>query len=72
MKIRADFKLRDLTTAELATLYDVPERTLRNWIKKHKEKIGEKESRWWNVNQVITIMKLRGPVTAIMQDEDEI
>ena len=72
MKIKADFELRDLTTAELADLYGRPQRSFREWIRQHKDKIGEKTGRWWSVNQVIIILKLRGPVKAVMSlDEDD-
>lgn len=72
MKVIMNFKVRDLRTNELAELYNSPERSFRDWLRKHKDKIGKKEGGKWKTNQVITIMKLRGPIEAVVIEEEEI
>jgi hypothetical protein len=72
MKVTVEFKYRDLTTIELAELYGRSERSMREWLRNNKEKIGKKEGRWWSVKQVIKITELRGPIGAIMKDEEEL
>ena len=72
MKIKVEFRLRDMTTAEIAAGYGRSERSMRDWLRKYRHIIGEKEGDWYNVKQVIKIIELRGPMGAVMIEEEEI
>ena len=72
MKVTMNFKLKDYRTSELAELWDTPERSFRDWIRKNKDKIGKKEGGKWKTEQVLTMIKLRGPINAVVTEEEEI
>lgn len=72
MKVTMNFRVRDMRTSELAELYDSPERSFRDWLRKNREKIGKKEGGKWNTHQVLRIIELRGPITAVVTEEEEL
>lgn len=72
MKVTVEFKYRDLTTSELADFYGKSERSMRAWLQLHKEKVGRKIGRQWSVKQVMKITELRGPIGAVMIDQEEL
>jgi hypothetical protein len=54
------FRLKAYTTKEMAELYDVTPKTFRTMIKPFLEEIGKRSGWYFNVNQVMTILKKCG------------
>jgi hypothetical protein len=49
------------TTKELAAIYKVSERIMRNYIKRFAKEIGPRVGYYWTINQVEMIIRLLGP-----------
>lgn len=58
MSDKKTIKVRPYTTKELAALYGVDIKTLRKWLKPHKERIGERIGYYYNIDQVKVIFQL--------------
>jgi transcriptional regulator GlxA family with amidase domain len=52
--------IKPYTVAELATFYEVGDRTFKRWLEPFKTDIGEKNGRYYSVVQVKTIFKKLG------------
>lgn len=54
------YKVKPYTLKELAALYDVDDRTIRNWIEPFKAEIGKKNGNYYSVIQVRIIFTRLG------------
>ena len=61
-------KLMPYSIAELASVYDVCERTFKKWISPFADEIGEKQGRYFNISQVRIIIEKLGLPTEIPID----
>lgn len=52
--------IRPYTISELATIYGIKPRTMRMWIARHHESIGEKVGRYFTALQVKIIFEKLG------------
>lgn len=52
--------IKSYNVTELANLYNETTRTIRNWLKPHKETIGKKNGQRFSPKQVEIIFKLLG------------
>lgn len=52
--------IRPYSLAELAEIYGVSTHTMRNWIKRHNNSIGERVGRFYTTLQVKTIFEKLG------------
>ena len=64
-------KVRPYTVTELASLYEVDVRTMRNWLNKFKDKMGEKVGRYYSIPQVKIIFDKLNVPHYINPDEKE-
>ena len=53
-------EIKAYTTKELAAIYDIGDKTFYKWIAPFKEEIGIKRGRFYNINQVRTIIDKLG------------
>jgi transposase len=53
-------RLRAYSYKELATLYGISHRTLKNWLEPFKTEIGEKRGRYFTVKQMEVVFKRLG------------
>lgn len=53
-------EVKPLTTGQLAELYQINERTFKNWIEPHVKEIGEKRGNFYNITQVQIIFSKLG------------
>lgn len=53
-------KLRAYSYKELATLYGISHRTLKNWLEPFEDEIGQKRGRYFTVNQMEVVFKRLG------------
>ena len=53
-------KLRAYSYKELATLYGISHRTLKNWLEPFEKEIGEKRGRYFTVKQMEVVFKRLG------------
>lgn len=57
---KKNYKSKALSVAELAHLYKVSSRTVKNWLTPHADAIGEKVGRFYTVKQVEIIFEKLG------------
>ncbi|MBL7732296.1 MAG: hypothetical protein JNM88_14050 [Chitinophagaceae bacterium] len=61
MKIQSKgVELKPYSLKELALMYGVSNPTMKNWIHRHKEKIGERIGHYYLISQVKTIFHVLG------------
>jgi hypothetical protein len=53
-------KLLPYSVVELATIYDVCDRTFKKWLKPFEQEIGVKQGRYFNISQVKIIIEKLG------------
>jgi hypothetical protein len=53
-------EIRPYSTKELASIYDVCDKTMKKWIKPFTSEIGEKNGRYYSVVQVKVIFDKLG------------
>lgn len=63
--------IRPYSKRELAALYEVTPRAFYTMFKKHSDKVGEKEGRYYNINQVILIFRYLGMPPSLLPDDYE-
>lgn len=54
------FPVRAYTAQELSKIYKVCKKTFMRWIKPFEEVIGERQGRYYNINQVKIILEKLG------------
>jgi hypothetical protein len=57
---QATFPLRAYTALELSRFYSVCKKTFMRWLKPFEEAIGERQGRYYNINQVKIILEKLG------------
>lgn len=57
---RDSIEVKPYSISELATIYSVKPRTMRMWIARHREAIGEKTGRFFTALQVRIIFNKLG------------
>jgi hypothetical protein len=57
---KREIEIKPYNIKELAAIYEMNPRTFSVWLNKLKHHIGEKKGRYFDVNQVETIIKLLG------------
>lgn len=62
------FEVRAYSVKELSAFYCVCERTFRKWISVFKSEIGERVGRYYNIRQVMIILKKLGLPSSFDQD----
>jgi len=55
-----DIKVKAYSPGELAALYDIDGRTFNNWVRSIKDKVGERQGRYYTPAQVRIILKHLG------------
>ncbi len=63
-------QLRGYSLPELANLYQISSRTFKKWIKPFAAEIGKRQGRFYNVNQVKTILANLGFPEVISTEHD--
>ncbi len=62
--------IRHYNNTELARIYGVDRGTIRSWLERIKDKIGERDGNYWMIPQVKIIFKhLDLPSNIIVRDE---
>jgi hypothetical protein len=62
--MKASIEIKPYTTKQLALLYGVSANTMRTWIRKHKNAVGEKNGHFYSIWQIEIIFdKIGYPVT---------
>ena len=56
-----DILTRPMTTAELSACYGVTVKTVRKWIRPHKDRLGARVGYIWTPRQVAIIIEVLGP-----------
>lgn len=64
--------LRSYSLAELARLYEVCDRTFKKWIKPFAADIGERQGRYYTINQVRIILAKLGIPASVTLSQDEV
>lgn len=59
-KTQTKFPMRAYTAMELSRIYKVCKKTFMRWLKPFEEQIGERQGRYYNINQVKTIIEKLG------------
>jgi len=59
-KTQLKFPMRAYTAMELSRIYKVCKKTFMRWLKPFEEQIGERQGRYYNINQVKTIIEKLG------------
>ena len=59
-KTQTKFPMRAYTAIELSRIYKVCKKTFMRWLKPFEEQIGERQGRYYNINQVKTIIEKLG------------
>lgn len=57
---QAKFPFRAYTALELSKIYKVCKKTFMRWLKPFDSVIGERQGRYYNINQVKTIIEKLG------------
>ena len=52
--------IKPYSLSELAEIYGVTNRTMKNWLSSHEHRIGEKIGRLYNTRQVKVIFEILG------------
>ena len=67
-KEKKEFKLKPYSIQELANFYSISYCTMKKWLDKFKDDLGEKMGRYYTVKQVETIIdKLGMPKTISLE-----
>jgi len=59
-KTQTKFPMRAYTAMEMSRIYKVCKKTFMRWLKPFEEQIGERQGRYYNINQVKTIIEKLG------------
>jgi hypothetical protein len=59
-KTQLKFPMRAYTAMELSRFYKVCKKTFMRWLRPFEEQIGERQGRYYNINQVKTIIEKLG------------
>jgi transcription initiation factor TFIIIB Brf1 subunit/transcription initiation factor TFIIB len=62
--------LKPYSLTELANLYKVDRRTIKNWLQPFLEELGEKRGRFYTITQVKIIFK-KLSLPSFIENEDE-
>ncbi len=59
MKVkRNSVEVKPYSIGELAKLYNMSIRTIKNWLEPHMEQVGKKIGRYYTVKQVLVIFEI--------------
>lgn len=59
-KTQTKFPMRAYTAMEMSRIYKVCKKTFMRWLKPFEQQIGERQGRYYNINQVKTIIEKLG------------
>jgi DNA-binding transcriptional MerR regulator len=60
MSTTNETKVKPYTAKELAALYGVSTKTLRTWLRPHRQAVGERKSRYFTALQIRVIFDCLG------------
>ncbi len=67
-KEKKEFRIKPYSIQELANFYSISYCTMKKWLDKFKDEVGEKMGRYYTVKQVETILaKLGTPKTISLE-----